>query len=543
MERAPCLSVNYGMERSKRTQNAKEEIILSAKSTVAGCVDVRGVHIKAKEEETIRIECQREVSGSEGESVLKSTSLTEIEFIGIVVPSSFSRTITSVIESSSTNGELCIKNCEMSVVGGKENTIGFSLIKSTGKMIELELMKISEVNLTISFFSFSLLSTNVNEHEYKVKLLNCAMDENSLDESSFGESLLMISSSVLFENNNFSNIVNSGSGEEGGVAKATLQGNGKMEIELTNASFCTLSAGSGKGGFLYLDCQNCLNEKPFLFENVSFANNNAAIGKNMFILGNDLYSSVTNDSFKFDYSSMKDDKTLYVGSDCRYEEKDLFMFLIPYSSYEIFISSNGFDVARCGSEEEPCFTMWKGMENMKDGNAMKTIQIEGSTVIRDSYDLSNYQIKKAFSMGEENVKAILNFEKSIGTQLEYFMGNDDHFELTKIQLQLSTGFDNSAKTIISNRNGDLMISGCSFHSEAGVNNGFNCVFVVAIGGRVEVNGLSMESCNVGNSIFAIHDSGITCHFVNIRVESLNESRGCLLLIKGTELTTKINEEN
>ncbi|KAH7819937.1 uncharacterized protein MONOS_16483 [Monocercomonoides exilis] len=67
------------------------------------------------------------------------------------------------------------------------------------------------------------------------------------------------------------------------------------------------------------------------------------------------------------------------------------------------------------------------------------------------------------------------------------------------------------------------------------------MFVYEIGGSVDVNDLSMESCNVGNSIFVIRDAGVSCHFVNVRVESLNESRGCLLLIKGSELTTKINE--
>ncbi|KAH7816073.1 uncharacterized protein MONOS_13510 [Monocercomonoides exilis] len=298
------------------------------------------------------------------------------------------------------------------------------------------------------------------------------------------------------------------------------------------------SSGCGGGIFLSLGDTDAKFE---LSGELIFDRNEAEHGRNAFILATDLNKTVTNGSFKFDYSSMINDKTLFVGSDNFHLNKDLFMFLIPYSSIEIFISSNGFDVARCGSEEEPCFTTWKGMENMERGNGNKTIQIEGSTIIRDSFNVSNYQIKKSVKMGEEDTKAILNFEKAIGNQLEYFMENDEHLELMNIQLQLSTGFENSAKTIISNKNGELVITGCSFHSEAGVNNGFNCVFVDAIGGTVEVNDLSIESCNVGNSIFVIHDSGITCHFVNVRVDSLNESRGCLLLIKGTELTTKINE--
>ncbi|KAH7823238.1 uncharacterized protein MONOS_3504 [Monocercomonoides exilis] len=545
LEKAPCKSMNYGIEHLKRTQNVKQEIVVSSNSLMVGCLDVGGMCMKAKTETIVEIECQSDISGSEGECVLKSTSLTEMEFIGIVVPSSFSRTISTVIESSTQNGELHMKNCAMSVIGGKQNTIGFFLIKSTGKMVELDTVRISDVKSTVSVFSFSFSSGSVNEGEsegeFRVKLLNCTIEKCNF-ECSFGESPLMISSSVLFENNNFSNIENAGSGE-GGVANIALKDDEKIEIKSSNVSSCSLLTTNGKGGFLYLDCQNCLKEKPFVFENVSFANNNAAIGKNMFILGKDFNSSVTNASFKFDYSSMTNDKTLFVGSDYFHQEKDLFMFLIPYCSFEIFISSEGFDVARCGSEEEPCFTMWKGMKNMKKESGMKTIQIEGSTIIRDSFNMSNYQIKKASSMGEENANAVLNVEKAIGNQLEYFMENDDHLELMNIQLKLSTGFDNSVKTIISSRAGELAITGCSFHSEAGVNNGFDCVFVNAIGGSVDVNDLSIESSNIGNSIFAINNTGVSCQLVNVRVESLNESGGCILSIKKSEPGLKKNGEN
>ncbi|KAH7815189.1 uncharacterized protein MONOS_13946 [Monocercomonoides exilis] len=185
--------------------------------------------------------------------------------------------------------------------------------------------------------------------------------------------------------------------------------------------------------------------------------------------------------------------------------------------------------------------MLKRMENMEKGTGKKTIETEGSTVIQDSFNLSNYQIKKSVKIGEENLKTTLNFEKEIGSQLEYFMENEIHLELRNIQLQLASGFDNSAKSIISSKNGDLVVSECSFHSEAEVNNGFDCVFVDVIGGSVEVNDFSMDSCNVGNSIFVIHDVGVICHLVNVRVDSLNETRGCVLSIKKSEAGLKINE--
>ncbi|KAH7824999.1 uncharacterized protein MONOS_6794 [Monocercomonoides exilis] len=332
-------------------------------------------------------------------------------------------------------------------------------------------------------------------------------------------------------------------GKGGGGLSVLLENPSELYVSSTRFEKCcapSTSGREGKGGGMMLSLADA-DTKFELSGNLIFDQNKAEYGKNMFIFGKDFNSSVTNDSFNFDYSSMMNDQTLFVGSDDFHSNKDLFMFLIPFSSIEIFISSEGYDVERCGSEEEPCQTMWKGMENMKKEIGKKTIQISGPTIIRDSFNMSNYQIKKSVKMGEENVKAILNFEKAIGSQLEYFIRNDHHLELSNIQLQLTRGFDNSAKTIISNRGGELIITECSFHPEAGVNSGFNCEFVDVIGGSVDVNDLSMNSCNVGNSIFVIHDSEVSCHFVNVRVESLNESGRCLLLIKGTGLTTKINE--
>ncbi|KAH7830375.1 uncharacterized protein MONOS_3157fu3158 [Monocercomonoides exilis] len=503
----PCQSMKSGInhvDRSEtegeRTVKVRDEGAMEDIYHLTDALVIEGFVNKGDEEQYKTVQFNEKINGvsESSTSVISSNNLLILLSLMLQIPNQFDPNMDSLISSS---GVLQLENCLFDIKSLK--AVQYSLIATTSG--------------------------------------SCILKGCSLVDSSFTISPLVMASSVLFENSNFSNITNTGS-DEGGVAKVTLKNEEELVMKSTNVSSCSLLKNNGKGGFLYLDCQNCLNEKPFVFDaGITFVNNNAAIGKNMFILGKDLNSSVTNDSFKFDYPSMKDDKTLFVGNDNNHQEKDLFMFLVPFSSFEIFISSEGFDVARCGSEEEPCFTMWKGMMNMKDGEKKKTIQIEGSTFIQDSFNMSNYQIKKGAKMGEENVKATLNFEKAIVNQLEYFMGNDEHLELTNIQLQLASGFDNSAKTIISNTAGELVITGCSFHSEAGVNNGFDCVFVDAIGGSVEVKDLSIESCNVGNSIFVIHDSGITCNLMNVSVESLNESGGCILSIKKSEAGLKINE--
>ncbi|KAH7827688.1 uncharacterized protein MONOS_17269 [Monocercomonoides exilis] len=96
LEKAPCKNVNNGMGHLKKTLNVKDEIILCEKSNISGCVDVGGMCIKAKTETIVQIECQREVSGTEEECAMKSTSIAEKKFIGIVISSSFNITIASV---------------------------------------------------------------------------------------------------------------------------------------------------------------------------------------------------------------------------------------------------------------------------------------------------------------------------------------------------------------------------------------------------------------------------------------------------------------
>ncbi|KAH7831236.1 uncharacterized protein MONOS_11687 [Monocercomonoides exilis] len=348
LEKAPCLNVNYGMERLKRT-NVKEEIIVISSTLMAGYVDLGGMCIKAKTEAIVEIECQREVSGSE-ECVLKSASLTEIQFIGIVVPSSFSRAITSVIGSSTQNGELHMKNCEMSVVGGKENTIAYFLIKSTGKMVELDSVTISDVKSTVSLFSISLFSGNVNEQEYKVKLLNCTLEGLQIDEG--GEAAVFGGSVGVGMAMNGSRIDGALSmkSEEGGSLKIVLNEGGYVSID--NSSFveciCENMSEGGKGGGIYLDCS--LNEEAFQLTEISFSGCRATVGKNMFVKSNNLVNSVDTERFAFDCSGYSNDGNAFVGEDGTYEEMDLRVFLVSLKWMDVSVSTGGHDTLECGSD-------------------------------------------------------------------------------------------------------------------------------------------------------------------------------------------------
>ncbi|KAH7818164.1 uncharacterized protein MONOS_10014 [Monocercomonoides exilis] len=526
-----CQTINYCM--STRVPKGFQKVEVTSESSIKDEIigpsfneSVSGKVTTGEEITMVKVNVSDGGSATQDWLVGCSSSL-KMRRLSYVVKGQLKSRRSAFIHSTST---LSVKNCSVSSESGEltDGRIGYSIIEMAGGNLIVDgFVMESGVTLPMNGKSPITMTSGV-----QLEILNSRMSgvEVEVAGGNGGGGCLNVgmgvNGNVKIEESNFSSTCSGGSGMKGGGMMISVGSGGTLKVKGVNLSECIVpsedveNGGRGMGGGMFAEFVNQMG--TFSLESITFALCSVWKGKNMFILGKDLNSSVTNESFKFDYSSMKDDKTLIVGSDSYHSNKDLFMFLIPYSSFEIFISSEGFDVARCGSEEEPCFTMWKGMKNMKKDIGNKTIQIEGSAVIQDSFNVSNYQIKKDVKMGDEETKATLNFEKGIGSQLEYFMVNNVHLELTNIQLQLTSEFDNSSKTIISNKNGELVITGCSFNSEAGVNNGFDCVFVDVIGDSVEVNDLSIESCNVGNRVKR-SDNGASI------LESKSEKKICFIV--------------
>eukprot|EP00770_Monocercomonoides_exilis_P011272 MONOS_11218.1-p1 / transcript=MONOS_11218.1 / gene=MONOS_11218 / organism=Monocercomonoides_exilis_PA203 / gene_product=unspecified product / transcript_product=unspecified product / location=Mono_scaffold00551:28960-37545(+) / protein_length=2862 / sequence_SO=supercontig / SO=protein_coding / is_pseudo=false len=427
------------------------------------------------------------IRGSVDMSVLTSDSSLMLQSLRMETPSAFEPSVKSVVASS---GILQLNNCTFAMESGA--VVEFSLIVTTNG--------------------------------------TCSMRGCTLQDCMFGVTPFLISSSVLLESNNFLHIKNT-AGAEGGVAKVELSERDEFVIRSTNASFCSIDAERGKGGFLYVNSQKCTSENGLVFESdVVFGGNVAWMGKNAFILAADLNSTVRGETFRFDYSTMKDDSTLFVGSDGVHTNIDLFVFLVPYTSSEVYVSSEGFDVTRCGSKKEPCRTLWKGIRQVKESEGAKALRISGSTPIRDAFDGSRYEIENAEAGGEASGKAVLRLEKAYEGPLEYFICNSVSLSLREIKVLMTAGFESTAKAVISNKGGELWIKECAFHSEAQLNNGFECVFVDVNAGVLGVDGLSMDSSCTGQSVLRVEEVGVECNLSNMHISSLNETGGCVISV-------------
>ncbi|KAH7824205.1 uncharacterized protein MONOS_15839 [Monocercomonoides exilis] len=214
-------------------------------------------------------------------------------------------------------------------------------------MVELEFVTISDVKSTVSLFSFSLSSANINEQEYKVKLLNCSLQRLEIDGSGeaavFGESVGvgLVMKGSLIEG------ALSEKSKEGGALKILLEEGGYVTIE--NSSFtgcvCENMSEGGKGGGIYLDCS--LNEEGFQLSSISFSGCSATVGKNMFVKSSNLVNSVNEQRFAFDCAGFKEDGNAFVGEDGKYGEMDLRVFLVELKWIEVPVSTGGHDTMGC----------------------------------------------------------------------------------------------------------------------------------------------------------------------------------------------------
>ncbi|KAH7819571.1 uncharacterized protein MONOS_14087 [Monocercomonoides exilis] len=563
IEKVPCKSVDFGAGHLKRTQNAKEEIILCSKSTVTGCVDVGGMSVKAKAETVVEMECEREVSGSEEESILKSASQTEMIFIGIVVPSSFNRAITSVIESSTQNGELHMKNCEMSVIGGMQNTIGFSLIKSTGKMVELDSVTLSDVKSSVALFSLSPSSGTLEVNDLSMESCNVGnsifaindvgitchfvnVQVESLNES--GGCLLLIKGTesttkinevgeeinLKIEKSSFSGVKRSDNGAsilesksekkiylvvnesnitgdkaetsgKGGAIFFTLGASGSMKMIDSTISHCGCSISAGKGGGVYLATKE-RGDLNFTFMGMKFSANTARVGNDIFIECFNITSQINESQFRFDlrenhYSRIN---AIYGRDECDYpNDTDLMAFITIHQSDTIIVSSvNGSNERQCGTNTLPCASIDYGLMHLTSDFISLMFIVEES-VIGGELDLEEMSLSsKNRDLCEVEVKSEIEKRK------DALVTTAGTVSLMRVNFVFDSDFISQHESLISPDGGMLEIMNCSFSSKQSDEEGnsafANIPFRII---NMEKGELQLDGCAISNLIlqkYALH---------------------------------------
>ncbi|KAH7830971.1 uncharacterized protein MONOS_4387 [Monocercomonoides exilis] len=361
----------------------------------------------------------------------------------------------------------------------------------------------------------------------RVELADC-----TLPSFSSGVIPLDLSSSVLIKGMNFTNIASASSGE-GGVAKVELTEEESLSINGTTAEGCSC-ARNGRGGAFFVKCSGSLLPAPFVFgSEIILADNEAMIGKNVFVASSDLNRTVTKSTFVFLAEKAKMEHTLFCGSDAVHRDTDLLRFLCGYKNNTIFVSSNGFDIARCGSEDDPCESFWKGMAQIERSSPSKVITVDGSTFVRDAFIVSNYTIASYSASPDEARKAVVGFQNKRINDGEPFLTNAVRLSLERMSLRVAEHFDGSASSIVHSKEGILLVRMCSFESKGLMEDLSKVQFVTVEGGELAVDDLTMSSSNFAENIFAVNNMAQLCTFTSLSVSSLNLSDGSIFSLSSS----------
>ncbi|KAH7823872.1 uncharacterized protein MONOS_1089 [Monocercomonoides exilis] len=418
--------------------------------------------------------CQTFWRGYENIDLEAQNQMIQID-TGVNIKNHFDLSSFKVVPSEA--DEKCVVLFENALEGGEEK----SVIQNS-KELKFELIQFSlpssfsnnEGVLLLSESLYSCLSLNgctfkcssasdlkfclIHSEEGDVQLLNC--DLTSL---SFSSTPVQLNSYCEITRCNFSSI-SAKSSQNGGAVCVELLNEATFSMSQTETVGCSCSEEQGKGGFVFVECQGASADNPFVFgENVSFSGHKAQRGKNIFISAGDLNTTVTLSTFCFDFRKSREDELLFCGRDLVWEGTTLLRFLETFTSQTIFVGSGGYDVMRCGSKEDPCRSMWKGMRQIDEGAPQKWIKIADETTVQDSFVLSNFAIE--CDETEEQSRGKLIFSSQTADRSDAGISSEGTVQLNRISVVMSEGFYNERLFCIVGKSGQIGMSDCSLAAE------------------------------------------------------------------------------
>ncbi|KAH7824726.1 uncharacterized protein MONOS_913 [Monocercomonoides exilis] len=333
-------------------------------------------------------------------------------------------------------------------------------------MVELGLVTISDVKSSVSLFSLSLSSANMNEQEYKVKLLNCTLQRLEIDGS--GEATVFggnMGVGMVMNGSRIEGAVSSKS-KEGGALKMVLSEGGFVTIENSSFTGCVCENGSerGKGGGIYLDCS--LNEEGFQLSSIKFSGCSATVGKNMFVKSGNLVNSVNTERFAFVNTNYEEDGNAFVGEDEKYGEMDLRVFLVSLRWVEVSVSTGGHDTLGCGIEKFPCQSMKSGINHIdrSETEGERKVKVKDEVTIEDIYSFSDaLVIEGCVNKGDETKHKPIPFKGTINgdSASSSVISSTSSLILISLKLQILSQFVPNINSLISS-SGVIQLESCSF---------------------------------------------------------------------------------
>eukprot|EP00770_Monocercomonoides_exilis_P003861 MONOS_3841.1-p1 / transcript=MONOS_3841.1 / gene=MONOS_3841 / organism=Monocercomonoides_exilis_PA203 / gene_product=unspecified product / transcript_product=unspecified product / location=Mono_scaffold00094:111744-120762(+) / protein_length=2916 / sequence_SO=supercontig / SO=protein_coding / is_pseudo=false len=540
MEVCPCASVDYGV---RRLAGDEKRITLSGRSAIEQETDLTGMSVETKANSQI-IVIIKSIIGGESDSVIISEGNTLIMNTVLQFPKRFDETKHTLISSTSQNGVLEVQKCIFEMQEESSEEIQYSIMRCSGATLIMNWTTIHNIRTAKPVLELSLLGAeNEESHDPIVSFSNCTFADLSNANTDcavlFSEDA---KNAIEMEQCNMTNVKSIAS-NTGGAININLSGSCLFEVSSCEIKGCAAeTSNSGKGGCLFLNNKQAASDLSFMFTNVNFEGNDAFLGKNIFILSNDLNESVTNQTFAFSVDGLNDNSNLFVGTDEKRNNTDLLRFLIEYSNSVVVVWEEGDDVARCGSDEDPCKSMWMGLKHIVGDASSKTVEIKEKASVEGSCDLSGLVVEPQGSGGDEVVRSALEIGSKEERIVSVWISNSITLSLRALDV-CTYRLQPNGKTGIFESDGEMLeFDDCSLSTNGIEDEMDNAALCFAKKGILRLWKCMITSFEAKQSVFVIL-SGVQSLFDECSVSQTKAECGSLVKVQDESRDHKNNERN
>eukprot|EP00770_Monocercomonoides_exilis_P004511 MONOS_4490.1-p1 / transcript=MONOS_4490.1 / gene=MONOS_4490 / organism=Monocercomonoides_exilis_PA203 / gene_product=unspecified product / transcript_product=unspecified product / location=Mono_scaffold00120:29305-38289(+) / protein_length=2995 / sequence_SO=supercontig / SO=protein_coding / is_pseudo=false len=395
----PCQSVDYGMNRIG--SSTVEQMMIHGICDVRSVTEMNGMKLEGTNMESDKIRFAQALEG-DGDTVVECKGVVQFSELGILIPSAFDNGASILIQAGSDAIKTSVVSCSIHTIGNAEREVSFVLISASKGIISIE-------NTEMAGFS--------TMHEIMSISADCVTTMSDVtfeDISLSGKSAIVMSESVisergndnseeiwniLFEQCSFVNVKHNGSNNpsllccdvpnevrlkiwnstidgcgstssnEGGGVFILLNERGRLEMNHTNVTGCFCS-NIGRGGGMFLKSQSVSQKAlPFVLSNITFKENVASKGRDVFVKCTDLDSQISESQFLINFGEPFVRELAIWGctADNYGDEEDLLRMVFVFRSEFIFVSSiveNSSDSKQCGEMKSTCSSLNVGVSHI-----------------------------------------------------------------------------------------------------------------------------------------------------------------------------------
>ncbi|KAH7831780.1 uncharacterized protein MONOS_1932 [Monocercomonoides exilis] len=596
----PCQSLDYSVNRLAECNADVPLRVITVKSngSIENDISLNSVNVLSFGKENSGINISTNVQFASG-SVVSSTAALSFSSIDFHIPHVFvieTPEGASLFSSSTETGNIQFSSCSFILTSSEsqDRASCVHLISVLGGVVQLSQCHADSASFSVtpfvisqtaqasfegvsfahlSFSSCSLFdlipstpeekddyssSANQESQPVEISFKNCefkSLHVSEYDEQpSFG--FVQLETHLSIVNCSLDDLTSALS-EKGGGMKIELGTEGSFCLkgenseQISSVSHCTCSTFVGKGGFLYLSCCNSID--GFSLSDLVFSENEAFVGRNVFILSSDLNASVVIERLMFDWTEWKNTTAFFGADEVNFTEGiSLDKLLFEHTDTSVVVSSSGRDIRGCGSEREPCLSFWEGMRHFREGVQFREIKINTSAAISDEWDLSNSSISPSVpsspgysSSSDEpsSDECTINVGKtiqSLSEPSEAVLTNKLVLTFTSINFCLPSSFETPQKELLFTETGTATLNKCSFAMQT-AEEGIAFVLFHVSSGTLSIEGSKMAELSFATS--AIRLAAPAAHFVAsaFSVDVLNLADGSFISVGDAE--EKGNEES